>query len=83
MVPEVLFRPSDIGLQQAGLAETLVEAVSHTHPALHPLLYTNVLLTGKRAARAFAFKINRPIARVSISYRWGSRLPRILASLQS
>ena len=45
-VPELLFRPMDIGLQQAGVAEAVVQAVSAAHPALQPLLYTNVVLTG-------------------------------------
>lgn len=43
---QVMFNPSDIGLQQAGVAETVVQAVGATHPALQPLLYTNVVLTG-------------------------------------
>ena len=46
MVPEVLFQPSDIGLQQGGLAQTIVEAVEATHPDLHPLLYSNLVCTG-------------------------------------
>mmetsp|Transcript_35953 Transcript_35953/g.80033 ORF Transcript_35953/g.80033 Transcript_35953/m.80033 type:complete len:419 (+) Transcript_35953:120-1376(+) len=46
MVPEALFRPGDIGLQQAGVAEIIVQAVSASHAALHPLLYSNVVLSG-------------------------------------
>ncbi|GFR49305.1 hypothetical protein Agub_g11327 [Astrephomene gubernaculifera] len=46
MVPELLFHPDDIGLQQAGVAEAVVQAVTATHPALAPLLYSNVILTG-------------------------------------
>lgn len=46
LVPEVIFSPSDIGLEQCGVAEAVVEAVRGTPAALHPLLYTNVLLTG-------------------------------------
>jgi len=49
MVPEVLFRPSDIGLHQAGLAQTIVDAVEAVHSDLHPLLYSNVLCTGGSA----------------------------------
>lgn len=49
MVPEVLFHPSDIGLQQAGLAECIQTSVSACHPALHALLYSNVLLVGGMA----------------------------------
>lgn len=46
MVPEALFRPSDLGLNQAGLAETIVQSVKATHEDLHGLLYSNILLTG-------------------------------------
>lgn len=46
MVPEVLFQPSDIGLQQGGLAQTIAEAVEATHLDLHPLLYSNIVCTG-------------------------------------
>ncbi|EFJ45987.1 actin-related protein Arp6 [Volvox carteri f. nagariensis] len=46
MVPELLFHPDDIGLHQAGVAEAVVQAVTATHPALAPLLYSNVVLTG-------------------------------------
>lgn len=47
LVPEVLFSPTDIGLNQAGVPEAVVQAVNATHAALQPLLYTNVILTGK------------------------------------
>lgn len=46
MVPEVLFCPTDIGLDQAGVPEAVVQAVQSAHQALQPLLYTNVVLTG-------------------------------------
>lgn len=45
-IPEALFNPSDIGLQQAGVAELIVQAVSACEPAVQPDLYGNVLLTG-------------------------------------
>uniref|UniRef100_A0A383W4Y3 Uncharacterized protein n=1 Tax=Tetradesmus obliquus TaxID=3088 RepID=A0A383W4Y3_TETOB len=46
MVPEALFRPSDIGLQQAGMAEVVMQAVAACPPGLAPLLYGQVVLTG-------------------------------------
>jgi actin-related protein 6 len=49
MVPEALFRPSDIGMEEAGLAEAVVQAVQAAHPHLHALLYSNILLTGGTA----------------------------------
>uniref|UniRef100_A0A6B2L6W2 Actin-related protein 6 n=1 Tax=Arcella intermedia TaxID=1963864 RepID=A0A6B2L6W2_9EUKA len=46
LIPEVLFNPSDIGIDQAGIAETIVQSVSSTSPDIHELLYSNILLTG-------------------------------------
>lgn len=45
-VPEVLFHPTDIGLDQGGLAQGVVEAVKACPPELHGLMYQNILLTG-------------------------------------
>lgn len=50
MVPEALFTPADIGLPQAGLPEVVTQSVSALHPALTPLLYGHVVLTGGCAA---------------------------------
>lgn len=38
--------PADIGMEEAGLAETVAQAVQAAHPHLHALLYSNILLTG-------------------------------------
>eukprot|EP00877_Chromochloris_zofingiensis_P007352 jgi/Chrzof1/2870/Cz12g02080.t1 len=46
MVPEALFRPSDIGLQQAGIHEAVAQAVAGCHPALAPMLFSHIILTG-------------------------------------
>mmetsp|Transcript_22793 Transcript_22793/g.57969 ORF Transcript_22793/g.57969 Transcript_22793/m.57969 type:complete len:468 (-) Transcript_22793:233-1636(-) len=77
MVPEVLFNPSDIGLEQAGIAETVVQAVSSLHPALHALMYTNVILTGGLAgcpgfSQRFTSEL-RPL--VSDDYALGVQTP--------
>lgn len=45
-VPEVLFHPSDIGLDQAGVAEAIHQAVQACPEELHSVLYANVLLVG-------------------------------------
>ena len=45
-VPEVLFNPSDIGIDQAGLPEMILQCVSKTNPSLHSLLLNNIVLTG-------------------------------------
>ena len=44
--PLPLCRPSDIGLQQAGMPEAVAQAIAACHPALAPLLWSNVVLTG-------------------------------------
>lgn len=49
MVPELLFNPSDIGLEEAGLAEACVQAVSETHSNIHGLLYSNISVIGGMA----------------------------------
>ncbi|XP_059637914.1 actin-related protein 6 [Cornus florida] len=46
IVPEMIFRPADLGMNQAGLAECIVRAVSSCHPHLHPVLYESIILTG-------------------------------------
>jgi len=45
-VPEVLFTPKDIGIDQVGIPEAIVQAVSETPPGLHGLFYSNVVLVG-------------------------------------
>ncbi|CAI9100825.1 OLC1v1038004C1 [Oldenlandia corymbosa var. corymbosa] len=46
VVPEMIFRPADLGMNQAGLAECIVRAVNSCHPYLHPVLYESIILTG-------------------------------------
>lgn len=46
LVPEMIFHPADLGMNQAGLAECLVRAVNSCHPHLHPVLYESIILTG-------------------------------------
>nr|XP_010934377.1 actin-related protein 6 isoform X1 [Elaeis guineensis] len=46
LVPEMLFCPADLGMNQAGLAECIVRAISSCHPHLHPVLFESIILTG-------------------------------------
>ncbi|KAF6158236.1 hypothetical protein GIB67_015030 [Kingdonia uniflora] len=46
IVPEMIFRPADLGMNQAGLAECIVRAVNSCHSHLHPVLYESIILTG-------------------------------------
>ncbi|XP_043214148.1 actin-related protein 6-like [Amphibalanus amphitrite] len=45
-VPELLFHPSDVGIQQMGIPEAIVEAVSACPPETWPHLYRNIRLVG-------------------------------------
>ncbi len=45
-IPEVLFHPSDIGLDQASLAETIYQSISECPFELQPFLYANIVLSG-------------------------------------
>ncbi|XP_047338176.1 actin-related protein 6 [Impatiens glandulifera] len=46
LVPEMIFRPADLGMNQAGLADCIVRAVNSCHRYLHPVLYESIVLTG-------------------------------------
>lgn len=46
LVPEMIFQPADLGMNEAGLAECIVRAVSSCHSYLHPVLYESIILTG-------------------------------------
>ncbi|KAK6248369.1 hypothetical protein QUC31_019934 [Theobroma cacao] len=46
LVPEMIFQPADLGMNEAGLAECIVRAVNACHPCLHPVLFQSIILTG-------------------------------------
>lgn len=46
LVPELLFHPSDVGLDQAGLHEAVVQSVQACHVGMQPLLYSNIVCSG-------------------------------------
>lgn len=48
-VPEVLFRPSDIGLDYGGIVEAIVESITACPPTVRAAMYHNVLLVGGNA----------------------------------
>ncbi|CAJ0851012.1 18171_t:CDS:10 [Entrophospora sp. SA101] len=45
-VPEILFNPSDIGMDQAGIPEAIVASINSISPDTQGLFYENVLLVG-------------------------------------
>ncbi|KAF9978320.1 Actin- protein 6 [Actinomortierella ambigua] len=48
-VPEILFHPSDVGMEQAGIPEAIVEAISSCDPEIQGMLYANIVLVGGNA----------------------------------
>ncbi|KAF2359909.1 Actin family [Trinorchestia longiramus] len=84
-VPELLFRPSDIGVQQMGVAEAIVHAISLCPPETRPHLYRNIFLTGGncnipgfsdrvysevRSAAPAEFHVNVSLAKGPSQYAW-------------
>ncbi|XP_077452215.1 actin-related protein 6 isoform X2 [Stigmatopora argus] len=45
-VPEMLFRPSDIGIREMGLPEAIVDSVASLSEDMQPHMYGNIILTG-------------------------------------
>ena len=45
-VPEVLFNPSDIGINQAGLPEAIHQSINKCPPIFAKDLYKNIILGG-------------------------------------
>ena len=45
-VPEILFNPSDIGIQQMGIPEAIINSVQATPKKMWSHLYQNIVLTG-------------------------------------
>ncbi|XP_061577519.1 actin-related protein 6 [Cololabis saira] len=45
-VPEMLFHPSDIGIQEMGIPEAIVDSVQSLPEEMQPHFYQNIILTG-------------------------------------
>ncbi|XP_007567552.1 actin-related protein 6 [Poecilia latipinna] len=45
-VPEMLFHPSDIGIQEMGIPEAIADSVQSLPEEMHPHFYQNIVLTG-------------------------------------
>lgn len=48
-VPEILFCPSDVGINQVGVVEAIVDSISSLPKKIQPFLYSNIVLTGGNA----------------------------------
>ena len=61
-IPEVLFHPSDTGLNQAGIAEAIVAAVEACPLELQGLMYQNIMLTGGNTKfKNYASRLEREV----------------------
>jgi len=45
-IPEILFRPLDIGMKQLGIAEAIVQSIEACEPMYRAAMYNNIVLTG-------------------------------------
>ncbi|KAE8615181.1 hypothetical protein XENTR_v10008435 [Xenopus tropicalis] len=45
-VPEILFHPSDIGIQEMGIPEAIVHSINNLPEEMQPHFYKNIVLTG-------------------------------------
>jgi len=45
-VPEILFHPSDVGLDEAGIPEVIAQAMEEVEPTIRPDLLANIQVTG-------------------------------------
>ncbi|KAJ4708231.1 Actin-related protein [Melia azedarach] len=46
LVPEMIFQPADLGMNEAGLAECIVRSVNSCQSYLQSVLYESIILTG-------------------------------------
>ena len=61
-VPELLFNPSDIGIQQSGIPETIAEVIASCEESAQKWLYRNILLVGGCAlTKNFKERVERDV----------------------
>lgn len=48
-VPEILFNPADIGINQAGIPEAVVQTIEKCPPVFRRQLYSNIVIAGGNA----------------------------------
>ncbi|KAL0280290.1 UNVERIFIED_CONTAM: hypothetical protein PYX00_001631 [Menopon gallinae] len=84
-VPEILFHPSDIGINQVGIPEAIVHSIEACPPETQPHLFANIVLTGgstlfpgfrdrvEKDVRSMApdhFDVNVTLPANPITYAW-------------
>ena len=48
-VPEILFKPGDIGMREGGLADVVIESIFSLPTSLQPVMFENILVVGGNA----------------------------------
>jgi len=78
LIPEILFHPSDIGRDQAGIAEAIIQSVSSTSEELHELFYSNIILMGGNTLfPGFKQRLEQDLRKlVPVEYEINVRLPK-------
>lgn len=84
-VPELLFHPSDIGISQMGVSETIIDAINACPEETRPHLYANIVVVGGCAkfagmkkrlemdVRSMApewYEVNVTLPKDPVSYAW-------------
>lgn len=84
-VPELLFHPSDIGVNQIGVSEAVIDAINACPEETHPHLYANIIVIGGSAQfpgmqarlqkdiRSMApewFRVNVTLPKEPANYAW-------------
>ena len=66
--PEILFYPSDIGVEQMGIPEAIVHSISLTPKEMHPHLYSNIVFMGGNAMfRGFKARVEDEVRKLAPS----------------
>ncbi|XP_037775751.1 actin-related protein 6-like [Penaeus monodon] len=84
-IPELLFTPSDVGIQEMGISEAIVHSINKCPEETRPHLFRNILLTGGncnfegfkdrvlkdvRSMSPTEFEVNVTLAKGPTTYSW-------------
>ncbi|XP_035793017.1 actin-related protein 6-like [Anopheles albimanus] len=85
VIPEILFHPSDVGIQQMGIPEAIVDAINACAEETRPHLFANIIVCGgcalfpgmqtrvEKDVRALApdeYEVNVMVPKNPITYAW-------------
>ncbi|XP_044735335.1 actin-related protein 6 [Chrysoperla carnea] len=68
-IPEILFHPQDIGLEQKGIAEAVLESIYACPEETHSVLFKNIVVTGGSTKfKNFAERLEKDVRAMTSSY---------------